>query len=308
MRRWPYVLDGVSWHLRTRHDTSLGPASKGREGCGIVDIDRIAAPLTTATFAPATIGPATVAAGATGTGTGTAPTSTTAEVASTLATASSTAPATRRFRGALFDLEIRTLLPLPLALGLWSGSGDEGILLLVARQRFRLGPLLVRLGVFVGSSGLGSAQVQALGRLLGQVVGVRFGVVFRFGLARRFGLLVLSARMLAVSVGGFDRGRIEDGLLLVGFGDGLASLFVLPLSVAARAAPALGYFLFRVRSTGPVGMAIIGSATTSASTTTAATVLGRPVLMTTLCTPGMTISAKAIILRLEPIRACALLP
>lgn len=199
-----------------------------------------------------------------------------AKVASTFATtATATTSLTRRLHRTLFDLEEGLLLPLAVAFGLGSATRDKGVLVLVTLKFLGLGPLLVLLGVLVGSSRFGRAELEPLGRLLGQVVGIRPGVVFLLGLGRRFVLVVLLAGMMTFGVDGLGRGRIENSFFLVGLGNRLACLLVSPLGVTSWRPPALRDFLVGIRST-HMTVAIIpnNSTTTTASTSARSTAVG----------------------------------
>jgi hypothetical protein len=113
------------------------------------------------------------------------------------------------------DVKEVLLLALLLTLGLLGGTLDVGLGLLVL-QLLGGSPLLVLLGALVGGThGLGSEAV--LSSLLSQVVGVGLGLV---------GLLDLLGGSLGL--GG-----------LVGLGDGLTNLLVVPGLLTGLAAPAL---------------------------------------------------------------------
>lgn len=178
---------------------------------------------------------------------------TSASPATTAATSTTSARALRLDEA---GIEVDGLLGLALtfALGLAGRAGDVVLLLLL--ERLSGGPLLVELAALVGLTDLeAGVKSSLLLGLLGKVLCVR--------------------DVLLLGLGGFfASGILNEGVLLLGLGNGLTSLLVLQLSVTLSGAPRLGSLLVGAgMNTCPGGVSVIlltGAAAASATTNTGA--------------------------------------
>jgi hypothetical protein len=70
---------------------------------------------------------------------------------------------------------------LTVTLGFGPASSDERVVILVPLEFLGLSPHFIRLGVLIRLTCLGSSEIQLPGSLFGEIVGVRFGIVYRLG-------------------------------------------------------------------------------------------------------------------------------
>ncbi|KAH3909364.1 hypothetical protein HBH56_163650 [Parastagonospora nodorum] len=122
------------------------------------------------------------------------------------------------------ELDVDLLLALALTLGLGTLAGHVGLLLFFAAQSLALGELLA--AALVGLADVLGGEAELLLGLLNKVGSVGLAPVLWLGLGL---VLALSS--------------VSDGILLFSLGNGIASYFVLELSVAVVSAPAVSSLL-----------------------------------------------------------------
>jgi hypothetical protein len=147
----------------------------------------------------------------------------TTSATTTTATAATTSGAVRLD---VARVKVDGLLDLLLALALLLARGSGEVLLIRLLERGGALPLLVGLAALVGVADLEVAETELLLGLLDKVVGVRDALVLLLG------------SLLAGAV-------LSESLLLLGLGNGIASLLVLQFGLALGSAPRGGSLLVR---------------------------------------------------------------
>ena len=261
------LLESASFCVRTVGGLSfsffLRPAEAG-EGRVVVEVDS-ARGLTAATTATRTVATTTSELAASTTTTTAAPVTTVSAstvsaafstTVSTASTAAATAPAALGLLPGLVDVEDVLDLALALAAGLGTLALDIlGLLFLLDLLGGR--PLLVVFGALVRLARFLETQVfQLLGSLLGQVLRVGLALVFRLGLLRFSGVLLVSGEVGVRDEGSFTFGVDGGGrcsapafLLLFLLGDGLAGALVGKFGVSSGSSPAVGGLLVVLTNT-----------------------------------------------------------